>query len=116
MFQAALLHNFDGSVVVAVIAVGMMQLALDQIIDMIAVRDRFMTTAGSMNMLCLMARMAERRRAAIWVLGVHLDRVLFDDVALLMVQMTVVKVVNVIAVLDRGVAAAGFVPMRIRPS
>jgi hypothetical protein len=33
---------------------------------------------------------------------------LFDDVALLMVQMTVVKVVNVIAMPDCGVAAAGW--------
>ncbi len=83
MFQAARLHNFDGSVVVAVTAVGMVQPALDQIIDMIAVRDRFMTTARSMNMICLMSRMAERRRAASRIRSTDLDRMLFDDVALL---------------------------------
>ena len=113
MFQAARLHNFDGSVVVAVIAVGMVQPALDQIIDMIVVRHRFMTTVRSMNMLRLMARMAKRRRAAIRIRGTDLDRMLFDDVALLMVQVAVMKVVDVIAVLDRGVAAARSVPMRM---
>ena len=88
--------------VVAVITVRMMQPAIDQIIDVIGVRDRLMTTAGTMNMVCFVAGMPEFWRTAIWVLSAHLNRVLLDDVAVLMVQMTVVKVVDMVAVLDRG--------------
>jgi hypothetical protein len=105
------LHNFDGSVVVAVIAVGMVQRALDQIIDMIAVRDRLMTTAETVHVVCFISLMLELWRAAIGVLGAHLEHMLLDNVAILMVQVAVVKVVDVIAMPDCGVAAAGTVPM-----
>jgi len=100
-------------VIVTVIAVGMVQPALDQIIDVIGVRDRLMTTAGTMNMICFVTGMPEFWRAAIWVLGTHLDRVVFDDVAPLMVQMTVVKIVDMVAMLDRDMAAAGAVLVRM---
>jgi hypothetical protein len=99
-------------VVVAVIAVGMVQRAIDQIINMIAVRDRLMTTAGTVHVVCIVALMPELRRAAFGVLCVHLDHMLLDDVALLMVQVAIVKVVDVIVMPDCDVAAAGTVSMR----
>ena len=37
------------------IAMRMMEMALDKVIDMIPMRDRFMSAAGSMNMPLLMA-------------------------------------------------------------
>jgi hypothetical protein len=98
-------------VVVAVIAVGMVQRALDQIIHMIAVRDRLMTTAGTVHVVCFMALMPELWRAAIWVPGAHLDHMLLDNVALVVVQVAIVKVVDVITIPDCGVAAGGIVPM-----
>ena len=99
--------------IVAVIAMGVVQPAIDQITDVIGVRDRLMTAAGTMNMVCFMAGMPEFWRAAIWVFGAHLNRVLFDDVAVLMMQMTVVKVVDMVAVLDCGVTAAGAMLVRM---
>ena len=99
--------------VVAVIAVGMVQLPRDQVVDMIAVRNRLVTAARTMLVIGFMTRVAERRRAMVRILGAHLDRVLLDDVAVLMMQMTVMKVVDMVAMLNSDVAAAGTVPMRM---
>jgi len=60
----------------------MVKLALNQIIEVTALRDRLMTAAGTMNMVCVVARAPEFQRAVIWVLGAHLDRMLLVGVAI----------------------------------
>ena len=72
-----------------------------------------MTTAGTMHVVRFMALVPELLRAAIGVLGADLDHMLLDDIAILIVQVTVVKIIDVIAMTDCGVAATRTVPMRM---
>ena len=53
--------------VIAVIAMRVMEVAIDHIIDVIAMRHSFMSTAGAVNMLDLMSFTGVCRRAAIGV-------------------------------------------------
>lgn len=70
------------------IIVRMVQPALDQIIHMIAMRDRGMTTAWPVNVLC---RMSLRPVSAdVWMCLVHGNHVLFKVIALDMLEMALV--------------------------
>mgnify|MGYP007073317049 CR=1 FL=1 len=48
--QTDALLRFHRAVVVAVVAVGVMQVAVDEVIDVIAVRDRFVAAIGAVDM------------------------------------------------------------------
>ena len=95
--------------VIAVIAVRMMQVAIDQIVGVIAMRDRLVPAAGSVLMTVGMAGMH----------GMTLLRILrrdADDVPLAaaggrVIQTAVLNVVDVALVPDRRVTAAGTVTM-----
>ncbi|MBN3724170.1 hypothetical protein [Burkholderia sp. Ac-20379] len=88
-------------------------MAIDQIIDVIAVRYRFMAAAGAVDMPRFMTRALVVRRALIGVAAAHLDDVLVDMIAVRMMQVAVVEVIHVVAVLDRGVAAIRAVRVRM---
>jgi hypothetical protein len=92
-------------VVVAVPPVGMMQVALHEIIHMIAVRDTLMTTVWTVNVICLMCTAAMFRSALVLICGIDWQLV-FIDVALVdMVQVSIVEIVSMAVVFDGGVAA-----------
>ncbi len=93
------------------IAMRMVKPALDQIIDVIAVRNCFMPAAWPMRVLRLVAIVPKFRRAAVCIPAVDLVHLLFDDIAFLTVQMAVMEVIDAIAVLDSDVPAGGTVPM-----
>jgi hypothetical protein len=93
-------------VVVAVPLVGMVQVALDKIVSVVAVRNRLMSTTGPMRVPAVvrsagMARGAGGRIRATFAEGmfIHMARVG-------VVKMTLVQVVNVILVFNGGVSAA----------
>jgi hypothetical protein len=104
--ENCLLHDIDGAVIIAVVSVRMVQVAVHQIIDVIAVRHRFVTAAGTVYVILRMAAATVRRRACGRILRRHVDGVLLNGVPLGMVQMTVMKIIHMVAVLDGGVAAA----------
>lgn len=89
------------------IAVGMMEPALDEVIRMIAVRYGFVSATRSVGMLAL----GRGGLAAIGIGGVHRQHVLVVMTLVRVVQVAVVQVINVPVVLDRRVAAAGPVLM-----
>jgi hypothetical protein len=86
--------------------------AVHQIIDMIAVRHRLVTAARAMDMAWLMTSATMVRRASIWVCRGHLDDMLIDMVVFDMLQMTILKVVNMTTVTYGGVPAIRAVHMR----
>ena len=43
-------HHGDGAMIIAMIAVGMMQMPIDQVVDVIAVGNRLVAAAGAVNM------------------------------------------------------------------
>ncbi len=91
--------------VVAVIPVRVMEVTVDEVVDVIPVRDRFVAAAGPVDVVVRVG-VAVVGRTARRVRGVDLERVLFDRAARGVMQVTVVNVVDVIPVLDGGVAAA----------
>ena len=56
------------TMIIAMIAVGMVQVSIDQIIDVITVRNCRMSAAGSMPMRRIVSATAVLRRAAIRIL------------------------------------------------
>lgn len=91
------------------IAVRVVQVAVDEIIDVVAMRHGFVAAAGAMDMTRLMPRATMTGRAAVRVLLADLDHMLVDMVAMRMMEVAVMQVIDMIAVAHRGVAAAGAV-------
>jgi hypothetical protein len=98
-------------VVVAVIAVGMMQMPIDQVIDVIAMRHSFMAASWPMHVGRVVGAATVLGRAAFGIGRRHFDLVLVDVVAMHMVQMPVMQVVDVTLMADRRMTAVGTVDM-----
>jgi hypothetical protein len=76
---------------------------------MLAMRDRFVT-AGCIMVMALSMRVAlKRRRAAFRIFGANADPTLVSMIAVRVMHMTFVKIVGVVAVLNRLVTTAGAV-------
>lgn len=91
--------------VVAVAVVLVVQVAVNQVIDVVPVRNRFVTAAGAVNVVAGVG-FASVTLGAIGGIGAgNFKSVLVYVVTVDVVHVTVVKVVNVIAVLDGGVTA-----------
>lgn len=81
-----------------------MQVAVHDVIDVIAVRHGFMATAVAVQMTRFVAR-ALVRRAAFGILPRHFEAMLVVMAFVRVMQMPVVQVIDMAVVLDRGVAA-----------
>jgi hypothetical protein len=93
--------------VIAVVSVGMVEVAIDQVVDVVAVRNRRMAAVGSVHMAFLVPAAVMGRGAAIGVGGIDLENVLIDVVRMWMMQVSVVQVVHMTLVLNGQVATAG---------
>lgn len=91
--------------IVAMVAVGVMKMAVDQIIDVIAVRDRLVAAAGAVHVIGRMRAAVVRRRAGAGIGRRHVEHMLLDGRAGRVMQMPVVQVIDVVAVLHRGMPA-----------
>lgn len=99
--------------VVAVIAVRVMQMALDEVVHVVAVWNGLMPAVLAVNMAGFVPFAPMLRRAAVRVVGIDRERVLIDMITVGMVQVAAVYVVDMTLVLDRRVAAARLVPVRM---
>jgi hypothetical protein len=100
-------------VVVAVLAVRMVQVPIHEVIDVLAVRDRFVAAAGAVVMPLLMSAAIVFRSASIRVGRVDAQLVFLNNAAFLMMQMSIVQVVDMVVVDDSRVAAVGTVLMGV---
>jgi hypothetical protein len=91
-------REVNRAVVVAVIAVRMVQVAVDDIVDVIPMRYRFMAAPGSVNVARFVA--AASMRPLFGSLGADFESVLVYMIAVRMMQMTVMQIINMIVVLD----------------
>ena len=91
--------------VVAVTPVRMVQLTLDEVVDVITVRHRFVTTVGSVLVPDVVRRSPLTGRAAVGVLVIDRDSVLIDVILVGMVQMSVVEKVGMPIVADGDMTA-----------
>jgi hypothetical protein len=100
-------EHLDGTVIVAVVAVGVVQVPVDEVVDMVAVWHRLMPTTGAVLVAGLVAVAMMVGSAAIGILRTEFQDMLLDEHGTgWMVNVTVVKVIDMPLVLDRGVAAA----------
>ena len=101
------LHHLNRTMVVAMVAVRVVQVAVDQVVDVVTVRDGFVAATGAMDVAGLVAAAFVLGRAAVRVGGRDGDHVLVDVVAMRMVQVAVVQVIDMAVMADGRVAAAG---------
>jgi hypothetical protein len=92
--------ELHGSVVVAVVAVRMMQPAVHEIIDMIAMRNGFMSAIWPMLVCAVRLGCAAHR-----ILLIDRQCMFVDVILVHVMQMTIVKIVHMTVMPDRGVAA-----------
>ena len=100
-----LIHNAHGPVVVAVIAVGMVQMAVHEIVHVIAVRHGFVAAARAVDVLRFV-----RTARVTFSAHIRVRRRNFQDMRVVMIavrmqQMAVAQVIRVAFVFDGGVAA-----------
>src|SRR5712671_2253682 len=94
------------AVIVAVVAVRMVQMAGREIVDVIAVRDRLVPTRGAVMVIRRVA-VVIARRASHGVLRAHADRVLRDSPAVLVLEVAMRQVVDMALVVDRPMSTRG---------
>ena len=98
--------HVDTAVVVAVVAVGVVQVAVDQVVHVVAVRDGFVAATGTVHVVGIVAVAVVAGRAVRRV-GVADFQLVLDDgaVGFLVMEVAVMQVIHMIAVFDRSVSA-----------
>ncbi|KVQ28105.1 hypothetical protein WL99_28570 [Burkholderia cepacia] len=89
--------------VITVVAVRVMKAAVDQIIDMIAMRYGLVPATRTMHMPRLMVTAV--RRTFVRIFRADLDLVFVDMIAVRVVQVAIMEIVYVVTMLDCGVTA-----------
>jgi hypothetical protein len=95
------------------IAVGVVEMAADQVVDVTVVRNRLVPAALAVDVLGLVGFAVVVGSASLRVLGVDREDVLVDVVSVGVMEVAVVQVIDVVAVLHRRVSAAGRVPVLV---
>ncbi len=99
--------------VVAMVPVRVVQVTVDQVVDVVSMRNGLMAASRSVLVPGLMPAALMLRRTPIGICRRHLDRVLIDVVAVHVMQVPVVQIIDMIAVAHRGVPASGTMLMRV---
>lgn len=102
-----LLYDLDGTVVVAMIAMRMMEMSIDQVVDMIAMGHGLVTTPRAMRVLGIVPAAGMLGSAHLGVGGVDVDRVFFDFGRSLVMEVAIVQIVDMVAMLHAGMSATG---------
>jgi len=88
------------------LAVRMVQVIADQIVDMVTVRHGLVAARRTVLVSCFVTGAAMGRRASVWICVPHVDAVLVDMVFVRVMQVPVMQVVDMIIVPDGGVTAS----------
>jgi hypothetical protein len=102
----------DFAVVIAVVAVRLVQVAVDQIVDVVAVRNGFMAAAGAVAVGFLMLAAVVAWGASRGVGPVHFEFVLLNTVFTHVMQVAVVQIIDMVIVFDCGMSA--ILPVLVR--
>jgi hypothetical protein len=94
--------------IVAVTAMGVVQMTVDKIVDMVAMRNGLVSATGSVNVPAFVAAAGMARGTRIRIGRRDFQRMLFDrTVGIHVVQVAIVQVVDVVFVLHCGMPAIG---------
>lgn len=105
-------NDLNRPVVVTVIAVRVVQVTINQVADVVAMRDSLVTAARAMHMSRFMSVAAMIRGADIRIAIANLNHMLVHVIFVRMMQVTIMQIVDVVAMLDGGMPAAR--PMFVR--
>jgi hypothetical protein len=92
--------------VVAMVAMRVVQAAIHEVVDVVAMRHGLVPAAGTVDVACFVSAAVLICRAVIWVRRADLDDVLVDMVAVGVMQVAVMQVVHVVPVAYGGMPAA----------
>jgi hypothetical protein len=92
--------------VIAVVAVWVVQVAIHEVIHMVAMGHGFVAATFTMNMALLVPAAGVLRRAAYGVCGSYVQGVLVGVALMRMVQVAIVQVVHMVAMLNGRVTTA----------
>ena len=90
-----------------------MQISIHQAVDMISVRNSLMTAIGAMLVICIVSIAFVTAGAVGGIRGVDLELVLINVTVVERVKVSIVQVIGVVVVNNRGVAAILAVLMRM---
>jgi hypothetical protein len=107
------LGEFDFPVIVAVVAVRVMEMTLDEIIDVIAMRNHLVAAPRAVTMAGIVPAAAVLGRAGIGIGPAHRNDVLVNVVAVHVMEVPIMQVVDMAIMADRCVAAVGAVLVRM---
>jgi hypothetical protein len=96
-----ILGHADRPVMVAMTVVRMVKVTVDEIIDVIAMRNGGMTATRTVAMRGVVGAASVPTRARLRVRRTHRHEVFVDMAVMVVVQMSVVEIVDMIAVADR---------------
>jgi len=102
-----------GPVIVAVVAVGVVEVVTDQVVDVVAVRHGFVSAAGAVLMVGSVT-FVDVIRAAVGIEIAYRQDVLVHMVLMRMVEVAIVDVVDMAFVFDGSVAAIRSVLVVVR--
>lgn len=88
-------------------AVGMVQVPIHQVIDMVAMGHGLMAAIGAMLVGRFVTAALVRRGATLGVVSIYGQGVLFDLAIFLMVEVAIMQVIDMALVNDGGVSAGG---------
>jgi len=109
---SSLSDDLELSMVVAVAIVLVVQVAIDQVIDMVAVRDRRVSASRSMHVVGRVGRAGMSAGAGGWVMSRNLQDMLFDHpVEGRVMQVSIVEVVDMSIMFDCRMPAVFSVDM-----
>lgn len=86
---------------------GVMEMPVDQVVDMVSVRYGFMPAAWAVLVRAVVSRARMLRSATGGIGGTHLQHMLVDMISVGLMQMSVVQVIDVASVLNGRVSAPG---------
>jgi hypothetical protein len=109
-----LLHRtLDGTMVIAMVAVGVMQVPVDEIVHMIGMRDAVVPAPRTVHMGAIMSSARMTGGAFLPVRPIAFKDVFVYMITVHVMQMPVVQIVGMAIVPDRGVTAARSMRVRV---
>jgi hypothetical protein len=100
-------------VIVAMVAMRMMQVVINQIIHMVSMRHRLVAASWSMHVAWVVSGTAMLRSTLVGIRRGNLDDVFIDVVAMDMMEMPVVQIVDMAPMMDGCMPATRAVNMRM---
>lgn len=94
---------------IAVIAARMMKMTLDEVVNMIAMRNSLVTAAFPMLVVCVVAAASVSLRAVVGVSSGDSEDMFVDMLTMRRVKVAIMEIIDVVRMPDRCMAATGAV-------